>query len=237
MLLLRAFLLSLLGFSLNLYSYFSPSERIIGTNDLTPLKISKQSHSYLKAIGMMSLGCTVTHLGEGYAITAGHCLTKNKSKKVTNKPCDKSKYDISWGRTQDTTSPLTSRCLRVLLLEFTSKNDYAIIKVSPYPLEKIEVATPDEIKNQETIKIISYPRRRPLESSKTCIANYSNKHPIKKRWFYECDTEPGSSGASLLNKDNKIIGIHNSYARSLNKNNGTNIINTLVYDFLDLIYN
>ena len=58
------------------------NERIIGSNDLTQIILEDHNYDLVNAIGLMKIGCTVTHLGNGIAITAGHCFRKNISKKI-----------------------------------------------------------------------------------------------------------------------------------------------------------
>ena len=54
-------------------------EKIIGDNDLiavdsTGSNIPERYHNLLNAFGRMSMGCTATHIGNGYVLTAGHCF-------------------------------------------------------------------------------------------------------------------------------------------------------------------
>jgi V8-like Glu-specific endopeptidase len=227
-------LMLLFGFSLRTYATFFPSQRIIGSNDLSPVSLNFSNQKLIKAIGRMNLGCTVTHIGKGYALTAGHCLNKKQTKTITNQKCSHPKFEIQWGHTQNKRYYLKSKCSRIVVLEHSLLSDYAIIKVNPYPKDIIKVEHLNNISEREFIKILSHPKKRPLESSQECLATYNTK-PYKKRWLYECDTESGSSGAVLLNKNNKIIGIHNSYASKINKNSGTHIINTLLFKILQIL--
>ena len=54
-------------------------DKIIGANDLVVVSPNKENIPFkyrdlVEAIGMMDVGCTVTHIGSGYAVTAGHCI-------------------------------------------------------------------------------------------------------------------------------------------------------------------
>ena len=54
-----------------------PSRRIIGERDLVPVSWHQVHPKILHSVGQMQLGCTVTHIGKGIAITAGHCFSQS----------------------------------------------------------------------------------------------------------------------------------------------------------------
>ena len=74
------------------------TERIIGSNDLTQIVLEDHNYNIVNAIGLMKIGCTVTHLGNGLAITAGHCFKRNISKHIyKNLDCSlEDKYSVIW---------------------------------------------------------------------------------------------------------------------------------------------
>jgi len=210
-----------------------PYQRIIGTDDFERVVLSQDNIDIVQSIGMMKLGCTVTHIGNGFAVTAGHCFYHKPSDKVIkDKSCSKGKYIIEWGKTYQGSRSFVSNCKRIVVLEHSSSVDYALIQVFPVPNTYLEIENLDNIVEREEIKLISYPKKRPMEWSGICLAELYSFSTYAQRWVYECDTEPGSSGAPLLNAQNKIVGIHNSYISTLNKNSGTHIANTNIIDYL-----
>ena len=63
----------------------------------TQIVLEDHNYNIVNAIGLMKIGCTVTHLGNGLAITAGHCF-KNISKHIyKNIDCSlEDKYSVIW---------------------------------------------------------------------------------------------------------------------------------------------
>lgn len=178
----------------------SEPNTIIGDNNL--VKIGNSDAAYVKSIGVMHLGCTVTHIGNGISITAGHCIFNTY--KTSNHPCGID-TDVTWGRTYDNeTGYLTSKCTQIIDIESSNNHDYAILKYSPVPEKKLKYKStlPQE---GATIAIMSYPNMRTLEWSDWCQISGYNSYQIN----YDCDTEKGSSGAAVLNGNLEIIGIHN----------------------------
>src|SRR6187402_1012449 len=77
----------------------APGEKIIGTNDLTPVKqdganIPAKYKALVDAFGVLSVGCTATHLGDGIVISAGHCFGATSTRK-NNVPC--TGKTVKWG--------------------------------------------------------------------------------------------------------------------------------------------
>jgi V8-like Glu-specific endopeptidase len=223
------FILGISGVSLQtstLFAHSHSTDRIIGDNDLVHVPASSAKLPYIQAIGRMKLGCTVTHVGNGIAITAGHCFASGKFQNIRTKlPCNDTKYEIRWGVTYDTEGYLTSQCTEVIATEYNRERDYAIFRVSAIPPTVMELS-PETIEPDQQISIYSHPRRRPMEWSQWCtvegFVDQSNGH----QFFYSCDTEGGSSGAAVLDSANRVVGIHNYYDSVLDRNGATMIHST-----------
>ncbi len=204
------------------------THRIIGDNNLVKVEGILAENPKLKAIGRMELGCTATHIGNGIAITAGHCFTKeNLEEKKEKVPCSAGEHDVRWGvNYDDGEGYMRSHCTEILAIEKNKRKDYAIFRVSPVPDYKIDVATDYKVSVDDEISIFSHPRRRPLEWSNWCKVEGFLERSAKNQFYYSCDTEGGSSGAAVLNKNNEVIGIHNFYNGMLNRNGATLVSST-----------
>ena len=211
----------------------SALHKIIDDNDLQPIKESKETEYITKAMGMMNLGCTVTHIGQGLALTAGHCFYPFKfSGKATDETCGSDDYDINWGVTVNNDAYMTSDCERIILLEHNSRKDYALLSVDPSPHFAIPIQLETNYQTDQAITIFSFPQKRPLEWSGWCTIEGFIPFSEKNQFSYSCDTEGGSSGASVLNKHLEIIGIHNYYSSELNRNGATFIHQTNIAEYI-----
>jgi hypothetical protein len=188
------------------------SEKIIGENDLVSVRkdganLPEKYRTLVDAFGVISMGCTATHIGDGLMLTAGHCFRAGAQRR-DNVPCPG--VTIKWGVRVDKPSYLTSTCDIVLAMEQNSDRDYAIVKVSPAPKAKIGVDFAARPALDSQLTIFSHPRRRPLEWSKTCVVKSGATGGWGIDMFsHQCDTEPGSSGATVLADGSlKVIGIH-----------------------------
>jgi hypothetical protein len=188
------------------------SEKIIGKNDLVSVRedganLPEKYRTLINAFGVISMGCTATHIGDGLMLTAGHCF-RARPQRQDNVPCPN--INVKWGVRVDVAAYLTSTCDIILAMEHNRDRDYAIVKVSPAPKAKVGVdfaARPDI---DTSLTIFSHPRRRPLEWSKTCVLKSGATGGWGLDMFsHQCDTEPGSSGATVLADGSlKVIGIH-----------------------------
>lgn len=202
--------------------------RIIDDNDLKPIDGSYAHQNIIKAIGRMELGCTVTHVGNGLAITAGHCLSQSPYYGVKNNySCNSAGFSIRWGLTYNSNGYMTSRCVQVVVSEYNSERDYALLKVSPIPHGQATLSRQKAAMGQE-ISIFSHPRKRPLEWSGWCRVESLFDKARGHQFGYTCDTEGGSSGAAVLNRKMEVVGIHNYYSGDANLNGATFITSTPV---------
>jgi hypothetical protein len=204
---------------------------IIGSNDLISVardggNVPARYRSTLDGFGRLLVGgaaCTATHVGNGVVITAGHCFSAPSSR-VNNQPCPNT--TVQWGyRGGSITS--TSTCTSVLAMQTGGGLDYAIFKVSPVPAVTIGVALDTPPTNGQGLTIFSHPGARPLEWSQTCSVRSTDATELT----YQCDTQGGSSGASVLRDDTlQVVGIH--WGGGGDANAATKLVNTPLKELL-----
>ena len=210
----------------------SSLRRIIGNNDLQQVFKTSGMEEITGAVGLMALGCTANHIGNGFVISAGHCFTKQRMPgKLEDIPCSYSRHSITWDKTVDSNQNIKSECQEVIVLEHNSERDYALFTVSPIPEEYLSIS---EFAGDigEQISIFSHPRKRPLEWSNWCEIESTLEKSNDFQFLYSCDTEGGSSGAAVLNENFEIIGIHNFYNSQSNRNGATFIHKTEIPQIL-----
>jgi len=138
------------------------TERIIGEYDLQVVdpELDPRYGGVVDAVGwMLPMGCTATHLGKGYVLTAQHCLSDKPQRAVVNQPCKG--VTIRWGHRQGGT-PLVSRCEVILAGEFSDDRDFALLRVSPAPAAKVELDASRQPVPKTRLTLFSHPRGRPL---------------------------------------------------------------------------
>ena len=177
---------------------------IHGTNDLVPVSadggnVPQAYRAFLDGIGNIEGGCTVSYVGNGVAVTAGHCLPSLG---------DCTAFRISWGDRVGRPPYLKSRCDRVLAASDDDKHgDYALILVDPVP----RVALPFDLSQPPTtgerVTLFSHPDERPLAWSQ-----YSRLAPLGPNSpfvVHQCDTLGGSSGGAILDAaTGRIVAVH-----------------------------
>jgi hypothetical protein len=155
--------------------------------------------------------CTVSYIGGGLALTAGHCVGAGASERH-NLPCDN--ISIEWGLRVDAVPYLTSRCLRILAARKLAPYDYAVLEVSPLPRAEIKgvfnAGSSSGVTSPGTM--FSHPGGRQLTWSGTCYLP-----PFASAVAHRCDSEPGSSGGLILeDKQLLAVGIHYGHSGALN---------------------
>ncbi len=189
---------------------------ILGRNDLVQVEpdgsnVPERFRKLLPAFGrMMPMGCTATYIGDGLAVTAGHCFRAAPAREsgvrcTTVKGQD---VTIEWGyRGLEDAAPESVSDCSIVQLEYTAGGaDYALLRVTNAPRVALKVASTKALEG-ERLTIFSHPARRPLEWSKVCSRGVARSEATFK---HSCDTEGGSSGAAVLNADTlEIVGIHN----------------------------
>lgn len=193
-------------------------ERIIGAHDLVSVdangeNLPERLRGILDAIGQLSTGCTAVHIGNGFVLTAGHCIAV--SPRSSSGSCRL--VGVVWGNRIGNLKRSVSKCETVLARNYNAAADYALLKVSTPPEAAL---TPDfQISNSSArLTMLSFPRMRPLEWSGFCgSSEHSNPDLRDRKFLHSCDSEGGSSGAPLIDeKSLKIIGIHSGSADDFN---------------------
>lgn len=224
----------------------SESGAVIGDRDFVRVlqdgaTVPEKYRPLLDAFGKFSSYCTVTHLGNGIALTAGHCFNAPRARE-DNIPCPG--FTVDWGYRRDKPAYLKSRCQVVLAAEYNTSRDYAIFVVDPVPPVKASLDLSARPAVGKTITMFGHPLNRALEWSKTCrLLPSSNLLAIGSdgtwgadMFTHQCDTERGSSGAAILDDDSlAIVGIHNGGVVPWNY--ATNVVDTPIAEFLDPNFN
>lgn len=188
----------------------SDLSKIIGENqllsvDATGSNIDVKYRQLLDAFGNMDIGCTVTHVGNGIGLTAGHCFQHSTGDRSYDLACDNA---IRFGDRPGNESK-TVYCSKILVREESTNGDYAVIRLSEVPAGVVQIdLTPPAI--GDVITIFGHPQHRSLEWSDRCTIESSEPIGGNAAMFaHQCDTEPGNSGSTILNDQTlKIIGIH-----------------------------
>ena len=209
------------------------TEKIIGKNDLIPVlnygsNIPAKYAPIIDAIGKMSMGCTATHIGQGLVLSAGHCFRAPKQR--TPLPCDG--ITVEWGLRQDAPPYLTSKCTEVVAARASYEEDYSIFRVEPIPSAYVDFDFDERPAVGSSITQFGHPRARPLEWSQLCALQTSAKGGWgSKQFSHDCDSEPCSSGAALIDDTSlKIVGIHDGGLDDWNY--GTFIKDTPLREFI-----
>lgn len=209
---------------------FVDPEKVIGENELRFVKTDKSNvpfkyRNILDAIGMLDMGCTVTHIGSGYAVTAGHCFWTGLFGPVANfelkdQPCEDDfgqTYQIWWSWISNTGDvnaepKYKSNCSRIIYAKVDQHTDVAVIKVENPPAKSVKIDfefIPNQISGK-AITIFSHADNSPLQWAGGCkIKKMLVPTVSTKSLLHICDTSPGSSGAAIIDSESlKIVGLH-----------------------------
>jgi hypothetical protein len=200
--------------SLDLDSKSAPS-KVINENSLVAVErdasnIPEKFKPILGAVGRMSMGCTATHIGNGIAVTAGHCFSGVATTfEQNNLPCDE--VSVEWGVLKDSQPVLTSQCKKILSIQVSDDFDYAFLKVDVAPKAVVSVNTFGWPAVGTRITVLGYPQKRTLEWSQSCELQSRFKGKFGSMMFsHQCDTEYGNSGGPVLEESSlELVGIHN----------------------------
>lgn len=187
--------------------------KIIGDNDLIPVNaeadnIPEQFQHLAEAIGWTNYGCTVTHIGRGYALSAGHCFDATAILEF-DKSCSFAKVD--WGYREGKNPTLKSECEKIVARQNDAKGiDFALLKMKSYPKAIAELKKNDHVYPNQQITILSHPEGMPLRWSQMCFVSSEHFHKVPEGLLeYTCDTMGGSSGAVLIDAQSAaVVGIH-----------------------------
>ena len=194
-------------------TFAADSNKIIGNNDLIAVdaeatNIPLKYKNIVDAFGIISMGCTATHIGGGYVLTAGHCFGAGDAL-VRDRDC--ANVTVDWGVREGKPAYLKSNCERVLFAQRNNlSNDFAIFKVSPVPPVAVGIDLTRRALPGDSITIFSHPRMVPLRWSQLCtVETILDPGLPQQALHHQCDTDPGSSGATILNANTKrVVAIH-----------------------------
>jgi len=194
-------------------STLSDTSQIIGDDNSVLVaedlkNIPEKFRPLVDAVGFLNNGCTVTHIGNGLVITAGHCINGAPERLSQNWPC--SGYKITWSfRTGIKNNP-TANCQNLLYIEDNSDRDFAIMQVDTPPRTsvRVNVKKPPSIGTQATL--FGHPGLRPLTWAGLCTIESPEKaNRGADQFTHQCDTEVGDSGAAVIDATTlEVIGIH-----------------------------
>ena len=182
---------------------------LVGENNL--VNANPELHPFILGIGFIKSGCTASHIGDGYVITAGHCYSDYKHVKITdNLPCiDEPEKDIVWGYTSKTPKGyMTSKCKEIINIVYNDDIDFAVTKYEPAPETILKLDSDRYPTESQTISMFSHAEWGPLQWSGDCQVLGKNRKSASM-FDYDCDTLFGSSGAPIFNSIFEVIGIHN----------------------------
>lgn len=201
----------ILGASIITHSQEIP-EKIIGTNDMISVSddagnIPLRYRSLVDAFGITDIGCTATHIGHGIVLTAGHCFWA-PAIPLINQSCKGS--TVSWGLRGTKAAYLVSQCENIIMAQKSPLGDFAIFQVSPAPTAFISPDLRRHAAIGDTLTLFSHPEYMPLQWSQLCGFERTQDPELPPKFLlHQCDTNPGSSGAAMINAISlKIVAIH-----------------------------
>jgi V8-like Glu-specific endopeptidase len=144
--------------------------------------------------------CSGTLIDKNLFLTASHCVDSGVIGKAVAFNYEKSKGSTSLEK-QD-----HYKVIDVLEDGDSSVLDYAIIKLEGNPGEKYGI-TPIKVEMPEDghlLTIIQHPKGQPKQVESGPKVGVSGVYMS----YADLDTEPGSSGSGVLNKDGFLVGVH-----------------------------
>lgn len=209
-------------------------EKIIGKNDLIAVNaeatnVPTKFKSLVDAFGKLGMGCTATHIGDGYVLTAGHCFWAGPTA-IENQDCPGAENEIQWGYREGKEPYLVSKCEKIIMAQRTEKMDYALLKVSPVPPVAVKVDLRKRAKVGDKVTIFSHPEELPLRWSQSCKVQKIKDAEFDPALIHHvCDTNPGSSGATIVDFFSlRVVGIHDG---GISDGNGGGLnYGTYIYD-------
>lgn len=210
-------------------------EKVIGDNNLSSVtsdgkNIPPALRPLINAFGIISMGCTATHIGNGIVLSAGHCFDA-PSARANDVSCPSGTL-VKWGFRKDSSPYLVSTCTRILAYELNAHRDYAIFLVDKFPSARVNIDITSRPRNGTKVTIFGHPNLRPLEWSGICTVQSASRGGWGKNEFsHQCDTEPGNSGSTIISMaSQKVVGIHDGGRAPWNY--GTFLIDTPLAEVL-----
>jgi len=145
--------------------------------------------------------CTATHVGNGYFLTAGHCVNETPGfEGYRSSPCP---YPLKWGEDEG------GKC-NVEVYRYDDEQDYALLRLQDpslaedLPLVPIDYQFHWDQVRKSPLNLYGYSKGT-LKLDTTC----SGKIGAQSLVLHDCTTEPGDSGSALIDPEtHHIIGVH-----------------------------
>lgn len=161
--------------------------------------------------------CTATHIGQGYFLTAGHCVDQQPGfVGFRPRPCG-APIELRTGK--------TGTC-RVLAYRFDAKNDHALVALDDptlatgLPHWSVDYGFDWPKEKKRWIQLYGYSGGQ-LRVNFGCTGRWDGK---RGRVLHDCDTEGGDSGSALVDAINgQIIGVHGGALPGRRSNYGFSI--------------
>lgn len=175
--------------------------------DANMVNIPFKYRDIAESVGLMSMGCTGTHIGNGLVISAGHCFEAGKIARYRS-TCDG--IQVFWNVREGRQPSGVSNCRQLLVLELNNQKDYALFRVDNPPRTSVKIRTVGRPPLGTRVTIFSHPFRNPLIWSGTCeITRALNFRLPTQAIHHTCDTNIGSSGAAIVDSVSlEVVGIH-----------------------------
>lgn len=150
--------------------------------------------------------CTVTHIGRGFFITAGHCFLETSGRR--GQETDICGYVIEMWKGN---KPIPVDACRVASFAFTDDEDIAVLSVQKSHVPEQNFA-PDytfdwsKVQGARWVRMFGYANHK-MKFQRFCEAQRDPSNP--HRILHTCDTDPGDSGSALIDvTTGRIIAVH-----------------------------
>jgi V8-like Glu-specific endopeptidase len=190
------------------------TKAVFGADDFETVQIDGKDlpikyRSLPAATGYLSSGCTVTHIGHGLILTAGHCLTPDELFPDDPEQCLPG-LTVTFGILKDRTLGPAASCVKNLYSEININRDIALLKVDRFPSVFVEVELDNKPPVNTQLTVFSHPEGKSLQWSKFCNLIEVDFCMSSDTFGFTCDSLPGSSGALVLSDASskpKAVGI------------------------------
>ena len=154
--------------------------------------------------------CTATHVGNGYVVTAGHCLPDPKT---TNDACSALQVEWDYRKSRQDfihaePATLVGKCQKIISWQFKAGDantiDHAIFQVDQAPDAFVKIAAKPNLEDGDFVHQLSHPGGAKLIWSESCKITTN----IFQYYQHDCWGASGSSGSALIDvKTNTLIGV------------------------------
>lgn len=194
-------------FSTGVHAKIIKSDDMVAAN-AGALNLPPVVRQAVDTIGLMSVGCTGTHIGSNLVVSAGHCFSTLFVPPSYHAPCQG--MTIQWGVRGDRRG-MISRCTRIVAIELSLQRDWVVFEVDRAPSPYSQVELQSRVVPRTPLTILSHPENLPLRWSRLCRAlPFVSASDVPSAFHHQCDTNPGSSGAPIYDaRTMKLVGIHN----------------------------